>query len=271
LDVHPYTESYHKEDSDYDHCVVYYFGISIAKGAGIRCLDLRHATIEFMEKVRQKRPEIGESNNVKIYQITRDELPDCVFEDGRPSWAKKKRMRTDSLTTSVSDDDYRATRKVHTNPEKEADNINMYAPIPVATRNGNVHGGNIGANGHNANGVNGDHAKNSYNDVMAVENRNTANYPNTISEAPTESNAKSPHKASTSHFPKTLGEHNSTTKNILSSFKTNDPRKKEIIKPAVEKKAVDIIKENNAVDIIKENNDSNDNKKDYDSLDEFLI
>jgi poly(A) polymerase len=129
LDVHPCTEPYEKDDPDFEYCVAYYFGISLSKEVLTRELDLKYATIEFMDKVRQKRQEIGETCNVKIYQILRSELPDCVFDGPRPEWARRKRTRGASLTSIENiAEDLGPAKKFHVNPSQEAEK-NMYAKI----------------------------------------------------------------------------------------------------------------------------------------------
>jgi len=133
LEIHPCTEPYQKEDPDFEFCVAYYFGISLPRETNVRELDLKYATIEFMEKVRQKKAEIGESCNVKIYQITRDELPDCVFEGLRPEWAKKKRARGISQTSiTTSGEEPFPGKKVHGNPGIDAE-VNIYAKFSGQT------------------------------------------------------------------------------------------------------------------------------------------
>jgi len=244
LELHPYTESYEKEDPDFEYCSAYYFGIAVARQSGIKEIDLRHATIEFMEKLKLKKSEIGESNNVKVYQITRDELPDCIFKDGRPAWAEKMRRRNTSFSNTVSEEDSQSRRKVHPNPEKESDNINMYARhTPTEINFGEVPVNNGAFENGKPQPV---HAH----DGVGV-------------------NILSPH-INGNGFPKTLGENNTGNgelKSILSNIKgmkTNDLRRKELPKIVEERKKI--------VDIIDENKNYPSNKDQVaDALDEFLI
>ena len=111
LEIHPYTESFEKKDKDFEFCLVYYFGIKLPKEWAYRYVDLRYATIEFMDKIkRTKTLEYSEHSNVKVYQIKRNEVPENAFDEDK--------------------EDYEANRpkkKIHINPEDGASEINVFS------------------------------------------------------------------------------------------------------------------------------------------------
>ena len=91
--LHPYTKRFELVDHNYKHCTTFLIGFKLTPAeSGKVEVDLREPICSFCDNLIRHRYCIEKERNLRITHVTRDKLPNDVFENGiRPRYPKGRK------------------------------------------------------------------------------------------------------------------------------------------------------------------------------------